>query len=908
MSFKPVLWRILKVSFVPTLLVLATFITFSYVYFAAIEDMEGVLNISRAVCNFLGIELPKDGVGGMYDIYRYYSPLTFFFDHCMHNGEFPTWNPLTYCGLPNTGNPQSFIFYPPNLIRSLLTFNPTPERSNVTLALMIALHFMFMAFCTYLLGRAHGLSLQGALTAAIAFAFSALIVRRMCEYHIITTIAWLPLLLLLIKKCIDTREFPLKMIFALCGALVLGVSILGGFLQIVNLMGVVAGVYALFYFLLNSDWHADSGTLWRWLRPWVYNGIAMAALFILGSLLAAVLLLPAWELASFTLRTSGIAANKYSDLWAWKPLDFYQKLVMYAGMSYEAETIRNSGVIALLLSFAGLTHHKRRDVFLFLGMFLLLFECSFGPPLPLGALLEKVTPFSLSAYSRAYDFALLPLSLLAGFGVDAMSKPLSSRGHSYARALVIILIATILLGPMITWDEGVKGWVEQISPQKYITVNSAVTTIPIMGLIVMLALSVLHYPQKVRMGLMLLLPVLLFCETFAWNQSFVPYMAHRKVRDSKPIQREDVRIPTANYRENDFICNRFLYSLRFAMNGVDPLHISAVRDMLSGPPREAHPYRGVKEFETTQVNLRGNMLFKRSFWLARQYAVGPLPGKREYWPAATTVFLEEPIPASVPRVERKDMTRSSISTNFALTDVDIPDVMRTPVNRGKKVFSFSVKLPGNVAGLPAGSSGGVHSTLLYSYKSAGNATLDTMIQQPGTDRSEHGIRHSIRTTGGRVVFVEVPVPDFPEMEVRVTVDNKGPGVFEFTGIQLKSDLNDEDGLIEILGRTANTVDLQVGPLAEPRILTFLDSYYPGWLAFVDGEPVPILRANEQFKAIVLEPGTHRVYFAFHHELTWKAFFVSMITLGIILTLIIVCWFLRRRKPAVVSTQEADATV
>lgn len=895
MSFKPVLWRILKVSFVPALLVLATFITFSYVYFAAIEDMEGVLNISRAVFNTFGIELPKSGVGGMYDIYRYYSPLTFFFDHCIHNGEFPMWNPLTYCGLPNTGNPQSFIFYPPNLIRSLLTFNPTPERSNVTLALMVALHFMFMAFCTYLLGRAHGLSLQGGLTAAIAFAFSALIVRRMCEYHIITTIAWLPLLLLLIKKSIDTRDFSQKMLFALCGALVLGISILGGFLQIINLMGLVAGVYALFYFLLNSDWNADSGTLWRRLRPWTYNGIAMAALFILGSLLATVLLLPAWELGSFTLRTSGIEANKYSDLWAWKPLDFYQKLVMYAGMEYEAETIRNSGVIALLLSFAGLTHHKRRDVFLFLGMFLLLFECSFGPPLPLGALLEKVTPFSLSAYSRAYDFALLPLSLLAGFGVDAMSKPLANRGHSYARAAVMVLLAIIMLAPMITWDESVKGWVEQISPQKYITVNSAVTTIPIIGLIVMLALSVLHYPQKVRTGLMFLLPLLLFCETFAWNQSFVPYMAHRKVTDTKPIKRKDVRIPTTNFRENDFICNRFLYSLRFAMNGVDPLHISAVRDMLSGPPREAHPYRGVKEFEATQVNLRGNTLFKRSFWLARNYAVGPLPGKREYWPTATTVFLDEQAAVPIPKVERKDMTRSSISENAVLADVSIPAPMTTPLNRGKKEYRFAVKLPNNVPGLPAGTCGGVHSTLLYSYKSAGNATIDTMIQQPGTDRLEHGIQHSIRATSGKVVSVEVPVPDFPEMEVRVTVDNKGPGVFEFTGVQLKSDMNDEDGLIEILDRTANTVDLQVGPLAEPRILTFLDSYYPGWLAFVDGKPAPILRADEQFKAIVLEPGTHRVYFAFHHTLTWMSFFISMVALGIILSLIVLFCFLRKRN-------------
>lgn len=884
MSVKRTLVKTVKIMFVPTLLALATLIAFNYVVLAAVNEMGGAFEALRPVCNLLGIELPKTGLGGMYDIYRYYAPLTFFLDASIHAGEFPLWNPLTYCGLPNTGNPQSFLFYPPHLIRSLLTFDPTPERSNISLAIMMGLHFVFMAFCTYLLGRAHGMSLAGGLTSAVAFAFSALIVRRMCEYHFITTIAWLPLLLLLIKKSVDARDFPVKIAFALCGALTLGISILGGFLQIVNLMGLVAGVYAFFYFLLNEDWKADSGSLWRWARPWVHNGIAMAALFVLGSLLAAVLLLPAWELASFTLRTTGLPSNKYSDLWAWSPLDFYQKLIVYAGMKYEAETIRNSGIIALLLAFAGLTHSKRRDVYLFLGMFLLLFECSFGPPLPLGALLEKLTPFSLSAYSRAYDFGLLPLSLLAGFGVDALSKPMANRGHSYARAFVLAMLAYICLAPL-------NGWVERID---FIHVNNAVRIIPVMGLIVMLALGMLRYPKPVRLTLMFLLPVLVFSETVAWNQSYVPYMAKRKIRDYTQIKREDVRIPTDNFRENDPICNRFLYSLRFAMNGVDPLHISAVRDMLSGPPRDKHPYRGVQNWESTRENLRGNMVFKRSFWLARQYVAGAMPGKREYWPAATTVFLEEPIDESIPKIERSQLHRSAVSQNNTVHEVTGPPSLFTPVKRSeKRNMVFMVSLPDHAPGLPPGSAGGVHSALIYSYKSTGNAQVDTWIQEPGTDRSEHGIRHNIRATNDRNVFVEVPLPDFPEMRVTITVDNKGPGIFQFTGIQVKSDNHDEDGLIQILERSANAVDLQVGPLDAPRVLTFLDSWYPGWYAFVNGEQAPILRANEQFKAVVLPPGTHRVYFVFHHNLTWRAFFISIVALGVVAALLLVCWYLRR---------------
>ncbi len=875
MSVKTAIWKTCRALFVPFLLLTATIITFSYVVFSDMSEL-----------------------GGMYDIYRYYAPLTFFLDASIHAGEFPTWNPLTYCGLPNTGNPQSFLFYPPHLIRSLLTINPTPERSNITLALMMGLHFIFMAYCTYLFARAHKLSLSGALTAAVAFAFSALIVRRMCEYHIMTTIAWLPLLLLLIKNVIDTRDFWLKMVYASCGALVLGLSILGGFLQIINLMGLVAGVYAFFYFLLNTDWSARGGTWREWLRPWLHNGLAMALIFILGSLLAAVLLLPAWELASFTLRTTGEPASKYSDLWSWSPLEFYQKLVVYTGLSYEAETIRNSGIIALLLAFAGLTHHKRRDVYLFLGLFLLLFECSFGPPLPLGALLEKLTPFSLSAYSRAYDFGLLPLSMLAGYGVDALGAPMQNKGHAYARAAVLLLLAYICLAPLNTWLEEIT----------FIEVNRGVWLIPMVGLVLMLALGVLPYPRPVRLVLVFLLTVLLFSETAAWNDTYVQYMARRKIRDLAEIKREDVRIPTTNYRENDPICNRFLYSLRFAMNGVDPLHISAVRDILSGPPRERHPFRGVQNWEPTRENLRGNMVFKRSFWLARQYAVGPMPSKRTYWPSATTVFLDAPVTAPIPKVEQNTLPRSAISPDYTREDITVPPTLLRPLQRDDTSrATITITLPEHAPGLPPGTAGGVHSALLYHYTSTANAQIDTWIEEPGTDRSEHGIRHNIRPTGDRTAFVEVPLPDFPTMQIRISVENKGPGTFEFRRIQLKSDMKDEDGLIRILDRSANTVDLQVGPLEEPRILTFLDSWYPGWLAFVDGERVPILRANEQFKAIVLPPGTHRVYFAFHHELTWQAFWISVLALCLTITLMLVCRFLARKTPVPDRATAGDAT-
>ncbi len=51
-------------------------------------------------------------------------------------------------------------------------------------------------------------------------------------------------------------------------------------------------------------------------------------------------------------------------------------------------------------------------------------------------------------------------------------------------------------------------------------------------------------------------------------------------------------------------------------------------------------------------------------------------------------------------------------------------------------------------------------------------------------------------------------------------------------------------------------------------LVLSEVYYPGWRAYVDGRPEPVLRANYAFRAVYLEPGYHEVRFVFE-PLSWK---------------------------------------
>ena len=81
---------------------------------------------------------------------------------------------------------------------------------------------------------------------------------------------------------------------------------------------------------------------------------------------------------------------------------------------------------------------------------------------------------------------------------------------------------------------------------------------------------------------------------------------------------------------------------------------------------------------------------------------------------------------------------------------------------------------------------------------------------------------------------------------------------------------------------------------EPRLLVVSENFYPHWRAFVDGEEVPVLRANYVWKAVYLPPGEHRVELRYRSPAVLAARTVTLLCLGAVLLLGIVE---RRRRPA-----------
>jgi hypothetical protein len=70
-----------------------------------------------------------------------------------------------------------------------------------------------------------------------------------------------------------------------------------------------------------------------------------------------------------------------------------------------------------------------------------------------------------------------------------------------------------------------------------------------------------------------------------------------------------------------------------------------------------------------------------------------------------------------------------------------------------------------------------------------------------------------------------------------------------------------EGAARITGRRPDEVRLAV-TADGPALVVLAENYYPGWEAWVNGEPAPVLLANHTFRAVAVPPGEHEVVFRF----------------------------------------------
>ena len=250
------------------------------------------------------------------DIYAYFLPQKAFYAQRLGDGELPLWNNLIGFGYPQVAESQTGVFYPPNLaLYPLLDLNSAFSAS-------IILHYVLAFVFAAMYARRIGLPRLASGLAALVFTYAWFPPRVCLEWAIIGG-AWLPLALWCAESYLQTRFWR----YGLLLTATLAMQMLAGHFTLAFITQLtLAGYVPLRLWLCSADVAATT----RKSRVALCGALALA---VIGAFfLAAVQLLPSWELKRHSQRQTvtdehdpgygSIPARYLSQIivpWEWYP-------------------------------------------------------------------------------------------------------------------------------------------------------------------------------------------------------------------------------------------------------------------------------------------------------------------------------------------------------------------------------------------------------------------------------------------------------------------------------------------------------------------------------------------------------------------------------------------------------------
>ena len=104
------------------------------------------------------------------------------------------------------------------------------------------------------------------------------------------------------------------------------------------------------------------------------------------------------------------------------------------------------------------------------------------------------------------------------------------------------------------------------------------------------------------------------------------------------------------------------------------------------------------------------------------------------------------------------------------------------------------------------------------------------------------------------------------------------------------------GAVEIVADRPEHVVVRTD-LDEPGVLVLADSIYPDWTVRIDGRDAPILRANHNYRGVLVGAGEHRVEFSYEPADFRLGWIVSLTTAVLLVAVVAGLWLRRRGGPA-----------
>jgi hypothetical protein len=257
-------------------------------------------------------------------------PYRHFLGQALKGGDWPTWFPHVYGGLPLLARSEAGVASPLNI----LLFGLLPPYAALNWVMVLTP--LVAAWGTFLFARETGAGTPGSVLAGLSFAWSGFLVAHLKHLSMVGTVCWFPLALYLLERAARSRAERRSL--CLFGVVV-GLQVVSGHPQIVY--------YCVLFYIIYATGRARSVPGGAATLSW-----SLAAL-LAGLGLGAVQLLPTYELARLTDRAHGLSFAQATAL-AYDPRDVLNFFYPYANGDIGDGTYRGRAIFWEDYGYAGL--------------------------------------------------------------------------------------------------------------------------------------------------------------------------------------------------------------------------------------------------------------------------------------------------------------------------------------------------------------------------------------------------------------------------------------------------------------------------------------------------------------------------------------------------------------------------
>ncbi|MDN3513587.1 MAG: YfhO family protein [Candidatus Brocadia sp.] len=770
----------------------------------------------------------------------------YFGFNTLAKGTIPLWSPYIYGGTPFIGGVQSAIFYPLNLI--FLVF-PIPVAINYSIILHVFLSGVFTyLYLRYLnLGMSQtkhgqtslsvpplsdqsevpqtklrsGLSRSSCMIASIIFMFCAPQIFHVYPGHLpnLCTMIWLPLILLFSELFIRTR----KIFYALLGGVAVAFNILAGHPQYF----FYTAIAIVIYFIIRITQEFGGHRKWKYLG---YHTAGVFLMYVMGASLAAIQLLPAFEMIQHSARQT--ISYEWVGQFSFAPENFITIFIPeflgdslktpYWGRYYLWEMSLYVGILPLLLCAVASFYDRNKFTKAFLVMALITTILALGKFTPLFKILYAIVPgFNMFRGNSKFIFIVaFSLSVLSGIGAEYLQRGVFTKNISRLFNIAIGIIAAISVFLLIfflfragygTWHgiiQKICSWGDRyttlpsLNDARFLHATFAVATKGAVKFIILGVLSLLAIGLWMNGGLrsQILVPIIMaviFTDLWCFGNQYMVTFDARQCFWNKEI---------LNVLEND----------------PEPFRITTVGHFELNQGM-AHNISNIGGYDANVI--------------------------KEY---SEFINLSDGKPVKEPRIVMEVAQLSRLTNLLNVKYILLPAHVRLEHPTIKLIFHDSkYALFQNIQALPRAF-----------------------------------IVHEAKTLQGRdAIFKELSGSEFNPKKYAI-LEEPSRLIMDTATENLQ-----QEPAPTILEYSPNSVTIKAS-LLEDGYLVLGDTFYPGWNAYVDGKKSKVLKTDYILRSVFLEKGEHVVQFVYEPKSFTAGMIISLISIGVLIPVSVFC--IRRR--------------